>query len=122
MASANKRLRPTLNSSEDLVLFQKLARVRRFLKVLRNHRITGLRLSVCRVSIFESRNLVGKLAQENRWCTIDFTTICTLSLNSHTKTRNAPGMISVETGVAHFISPSKLSKSRLSDVMLSDRT
>jgi len=58
---------------------------------------------------------------ENIATTIDLT-IRTLCLTSQRKTRNAPGMISVETGVVHFISPSRFSKSRLSDVMLNDRT
>jgi hypothetical protein len=39
MASANKRLQPTLNSGEELVLLQKLVRVRRFLKALRIDRL-----------------------------------------------------------------------------------
>ena len=42
MASANKRLQPTLNSGEELVLLQKLVRVRRFLKALRIDPFSGL--------------------------------------------------------------------------------
>ena len=42
MTSASKRLQPTLNSGEELVLLQKLARVRRFLKALRIDRFLGL--------------------------------------------------------------------------------